>query len=118
MKLDELRARMRNPFKPGGPRSRFQITMPEVPKDGVCEGCGGTPSMPGGLAWQDSRTTYPGCGECEYPADHPIHQYPGDERGGHRWVDPNKLTLLCQPCAKDHHEHWDDMWAEYYAGLL
>ena len=31
---------------------------------------------------------------------------------------PNADIPLCRDCAVDHHEHWDFMWAEYYAGLL
>lgn len=25
--------------------------------------------------------------------------------------DPNRCRWLCRPCAKMHHEHWDDMWS-------
>ena len=32
--------------------------------------------------------------------------------------DPNKPIPLCRPCAEEHHMHWDDMWAEWRAGLL
>ena len=27
--------------------------------------------------------------------------------------DPNRYLLLCRTCAKQHHEFWDDMWAEW-----
>jgi hypothetical protein len=30
--------------------------------------------------------------------------------------DPNAPVLLCRPCALDHHEYWDGMWADYRAG--
>jgi hypothetical protein len=26
--------------------------------------------------------------------------------------DPNRDVWLCRRCAKEHHEHWDDMWAQ------
>lgn len=32
--------------------------------------------------------------------------------------DPNRDLYLCRDCAKFHHEYWDEMWAEYYSGLL
>lgn len=32
--------------------------------------------------------------------------------------DPNRPVALCPECAKFHHEYWDEMWNEYYAGLL
>ena len=25
--------------------------------------------------------------------------------------DPNAPSYLCRPCAKDHHEYWDEMWS-------
>lgn len=28
--------------------------------------------------------------------------------------DPNAPVPLCRPCAKDHHEYWDEMWGNYY----
>jgi hypothetical protein len=32
--------------------------------------------------------------------------------------DPNADIPYCRSCAEEHHEHWDEMWAEYYAGRL
>jgi hypothetical protein len=32
--------------------------------------------------------------------------------------DPNKPVNLCRACAKEHHDYWDEMWREYYGGLL
>lgn len=32
--------------------------------------------------------------------------------------DPNAPIPLCRGCAIDHHQFWDDVWAEYYSGLL
>lgn len=131
MKLEELRARVRvgGPIVVGPeptPNRNFSLTMPAVPKDGCCEQCDcayqeSVQKLGNGLqvlGWEDSRTLYPGCGECEHPADHPIHQYPGDERGRHRYIDPNNPILLCRLCAREHHKHWDEAWAEYHAGLL
>ena len=27
-------------------------------------------------------------------------------------------VTLCEPCAEENAEHWADMWADYYSGLL
>jgi hypothetical protein len=32
--------------------------------------------------------------------------------------DPNADLFLCRDCAADHHANWDEVWREYYAGLL
>lgn len=44
-----------------------------------------------GIRWEDSRTNYHWDGEGE---------------------DPNRPRRLCRPCAAEHHEHWDEMWAQ------
>ncbi len=31
---------------------------------------------------------------------------------------PNADIPLCTGCAIDHHKYWDEMWAQYYGGLL
>jgi len=31
---------------------------------------------------------------------------------------PNGPVLLCPDCAAAYNEHWDGMWADYYAGLI
>jgi len=31
---------------------------------------------------------------------------------------PNRPKLLCSCCAEEHHDYWNDMWSEYYNGLL
>jgi DNA-directed RNA polymerase subunit RPC12/RpoP len=41
-------------------------------------------------------------------------RYPWNGEG----KDPNRDVYLCRDCAKDHHEHWDDRWADYYSGLM
>lgn len=51
-----------------------------------------------GLRLEDSRTMYHYEGKWENPDN------------------PNRPVLLCNDCAETHHEHWDDMWAEYYDG--
>jgi hypothetical protein len=28
--------------------------------------------------------------------------------------DPNVGAWLCRPCADEYHEHWDDMWNEWW----
>lgn len=62
----------------------------------ACMCCGDT----AGVEMESSRTSY---------------HFEG-ERGGPD--DPNRPLPLCRACAADHHRHWDDMWAEYYGGLL
>ncbi len=32
--------------------------------------------------------------------------------------DPNRPVSLCRKCAREHHAHWNDMWADYYGGRL
>lgn len=31
---------------------------------------------------------------------------------------PNAPIPLCPSCAKEHHEYWDEMWADYYRGRI
>jgi hypothetical protein len=63
---------------------------------GECEGCGATE----GVELEGSRTCY-----THGPSDD------GPE-------DPNRQVALCRSCAKEHHEHWDSMWADYYGSRL
>ena len=30
----------------------------------------------------------------------------------------NVEPKLCRSCAQEHHDYWDERWAEYYGGLL
>ena len=32
--------------------------------------------------------------------------------------DPNRSCVLCEPCAVEHHAHWDAMWDDYNSGRL
>lgn len=32
--------------------------------------------------------------------------------------DPNRPRALCRRHAREHHAHWDEMWRDYYEGLL
>jgi hypothetical protein len=61
-----------------------------------CENCGSTE----GVELEDSRTCY-------------THGTSDDGPN-----DPNRRVGLCRPCAKEHHEHWDSMWADYYGSRL
>ena len=61
-----------------------------------CERCGSWR----GVQWENSRTMY---------------HYEG--RWGSR-EDPNRDVALCRPCAEEHHECWDSMWADYNSGRL
>lgn len=59
----------------------------------MCSRCGSRE----GVEWEPARTAY-----------EPTEKDP----------DPNADIPYCRPCAGEHHEHWDDMWAEYNAGRL
>lgn len=41
-------------------------------------------------------------------------QYSWDGQG----EDPNGPIALCHDCAGDYQEYWQEMWKEYYAGVL
>lgn len=56
-----------------------------------CEHCGRF----WGTGWESSRTAYP------YDGLEGLDQ------------DPNRPLRYCRPCAAEHHEYWDGMWAEY-----
>ncbi len=67
-------------------------TLPSL----ACMRCAATD----GVAVENSRTQYPFDGELNSKDD------------------PNASIPLCRDCAKEHHEYWDSMWADYYNGLL
>ena len=55
------------------------------------------------------------CGELEGVEMEPSRTcYPWNGEG----KSPNADLALCRECAVDHHDHWDEMWADYYHGLL
>jgi hypothetical protein len=60
-----------------------------------CCNCGATD----GVETESSRTMYVYNGE------------PGDPD------DPNRDRPYCRACAKQHHEYWNDLWAEYNHSL-
>lgn len=62
-----------------------------------CEHCGTTD---GDIKLESSRTMYYFEGVIDSPED------------------PNHDIMLCRECAAAHHEYWDEMWADYYSGLL
>jgi hypothetical protein len=64
-----------------------------IPARVRCEFC----DWPFGVEAEDSRTLYEWDGEGE---------------------DPNRSVKLCRVCAATHHAHWDDMWNEYWTGLI
>ena len=68
-----------------------------------CEYCG---CLGGGLKLHSSGTAYYVPPEkYDYMAQHPEK-------------DPNRDRLLCDFCAEDHYQYWNDMWSDYYAGRL
>jgi hypothetical protein len=74
-----------------------------------CEHCGATE----GVELEGSRTLYPFEGQPIYIRD--VLKNPDILK---RSADPNKPVYLCRACAKAHHEHWDELWADYHAGLV
>lgn len=59
------------------------------------------------------------CARCgEQSSDVTWHQ----SRTAYVWdgtgLDPNHPSPLCPSCRRDDVEYWDDMWADYYSGLL
>jgi hypothetical protein len=67
-----------------------------------CLRCGTTE----GVELESSRTMY--------PTEPPTWL----ERVADIETDPNAPIPLCRECAEEHHDHWNGMWAEYYAGLM
>ncbi len=61
----------------------------------VCEFCGSKDDV----RLESSRTMY---------------QYTGKDGAMN---DPNRDIGLCRACAKEHHEHWDDRWNDYYSSI-
>lgn len=63
------------------------------------------------------------CRGSQYPCD---AEGPGVElessRTFYHWdgtgEDPNADVPLCRDCARMHHEYWDEMWSEYYRGIM
>ena len=71
----------------------------------VCEQCGRTE----GVEAEDSRTNYP----------EPILDiWDRLLLDGADPPSPNDPLFLCRDCAKEHHEYFDEVYKEYYAGLL
>lgn len=60
-------------------------------------------------------------GTCEYCGES-RHVKPESSRTMYHWdgegENPNRDRILCEGCAVDHHEHWDEMWDSYYSGLF
>lgn len=69
----------------------------------ACESCKATE----GVEVEPARTGY--TAEPMTLWDHLLEREPKD---------PNPPVMLCRPCAKDYHDHWDDMWRTYYQNLL
>jgi hypothetical protein len=67
---------------------RLRSLLPRPP----CERCGASEARPTAV-----RTAYSWA-----------------DNGG---INPNHPMHLCPPCTEEYNEHWDGMWADYYAGL-
>lgn len=100
MKLEALRAifKARSPASVGSKmedRVKAACGAPSHPLLAFrpCERCGAEY----GVALESSRTAY------EATEGEP---------------DPNRPLALCRPCAKLHHEHWDEVWDHYQTSLL
>jgi hypothetical protein len=71
----------------------------------VCTRCGTT----NGVELEDSRTAY---------SQPDLDIFDRLMLDGEPPPDPNAPVLLCRPCAKEHHEYWDEMWDEYNRGRV
>lgn len=65
---------------------RYGKHIPPSPTKLKCKYCGSEE----GVCLESARTAYHWDGKGE---------------------DPNAPVPLCRPCAKEHHDHWDDMWS-------
>lgn len=64
----------------------------------TCEGHANRCGTSQGLLPRDSCTAY------------------DDHRG--EGTDPNRKRVLCDRCAEDHFEYWDEMWNNYYESQI
>lgn len=74
--------------------------LAKVEKIGYCEGFLGKCDNKDDVKWTPARTCYPWH----------IDKKPLE--------DPNRDIFLCDSCEIEYHEHWDEMWNDYRAGLL
>lgn len=70
----------------------------------ACAQCGATE----GVLLEDARTAY-------VAPERDVYDRLRDDGDP---PDPNAPIPLCRACAKAHHAYFDEVWAEYYAGLL
>jgi len=54
------------------------------------------------------------CGAADPTVVPAMTAYAWDGQGS----DPNRDLSLCDQCRVDYQDHWNEMWREYYAGLL
>lgn len=50
-------------------------------------------------------------GECQRP------NMARSEQGPRAYTESGPI-MLCSCCAESYHSYWDDMWSDYYRGLL
>lgn len=76
--------------------------IPRGEKPPVCERCGETE----GVEWVGGGTAY------HYePTTWEIIIY------GPGGLNPNRDSPYCPACAKDYHDHWDEMWRDYHSSI-
>ena len=54
-------------------------------------------------------------GLCQGPCQRP--NIPRIECDSRR-MDSDATYMLCGWCAQEHHEYWDEMWRDYWSGVL
>lgn len=72
--------------------------LAKIEKVGCCEGFEGRCDNRKDVKWTPARTF------CSW------------NKGKEPSEDPNRDIFLCDTCEKNYHEHWDDMWNDYYVG--
>ena len=78
-------------------RLKYVLMMKNIETLGVCEGMGGPCPEKKGVEWVPAKTRYEWDGEGE---------------------NPNRESFLCPNCAEIYNEYWDELWTDYYRGLL
>ena len=73
-----------------------------------------SPPKPVDVFTLDEPCGYSGCDQGPTASVSSMTAYNWDGEG----EDPNRNLILCKEHAKEHEEHMQEQWAEYYSGLL